>query len=138
MAERALKKLDFAPIMTYVVATGQTTTKGLGVIFSGAETTIATAASGFDGCFGVALETTTAGKECQVALFAPIIPMVVGTGGSTYGTKQQFVADGVTDAAAHDSSGSTDDIIVGLAMQSGVAGDTIGVQVMPSNRGAAS
>lgn len=136
MAERAIKKIDFTPIMTYIVATGQSTTRGKPVVFSGAETTIATGYT--DGVFGIAAETKTAGQECQVMLFAPVIPMVVGTGGSTYGTKQQWVSDGVTDAAAHDSSGSTDDVIVGLAMQSGVAGDTIGVQVMPSNRGAAS
>jgi hypothetical protein len=138
MAARALKKIDFAPIMTYLVATGQTTTKGLPVIFSGSEEAIATNASTPDAVIGIALETKTAGLECQVALFGPVIPMVVGTGGSTYGVKQQFVSDGVTDAAAHDSSGAVDDFIVGIAMQSGSAADLIGVQVLPCNRGAAS
>lgn len=138
MAERALKKIDFTPIMTYLVVAAGATTKGLPVSFSGAETTVATCTTGFDATIGTALETKTAGQECQIALWGPVIPMVVGTGGSTYGTKQQFVADGVTDAAAHDSSGSTDDFIVGIAMQSGSAGETIGVQVMPCNRGAAS
>jgi hypothetical protein len=138
MAARPLKKIDFTPIMTYLVATGQTTTAGYPVIFSGSEDEIGTNSSTPDAIIGIALDTCAAGTECRVALLGPVIPMLVGTGGSTYGVKQQPLADGVTDAAAHDSSGAVDDVIIGLAMQSGAHDDMIGVMVMPSNRGAAS
>jgi hypothetical protein len=138
MAARALQNLSANPILTYIVASGQTTTDGLPVIFSGSEEAIATNSSTPDATFGIAMDTCTAGEECRVFCYGPVKSCIVGTGASTYGVKQQYVADGVTDAAAHDSSGTTDDFIVGIAMQSGSALDRIGVMLIPCNRGAAS
>lgn len=137
MAERALKKLDFATIMTFKVAAGQAATKGRPVILSGSDLEIATAGANSDLVIGTALETAAAGAECSVALVGPVVPMLVGTGGSTRGTKQVLVADGITDCAAHDSSGATDNAVIGIAMQSGVAADIIGVIQTVCNRGSA-
>lgn len=137
MATRALKKLDFATIMTFVVATGQAATKGRHVLLSGSDNEIATAGANSDLAIGIALNTAAAGAEVQVALLGPVIPALVGTGGSTRGTKQVLVADGITDCAAHDSSGATDNSVVGIAMQSGSAGDLIGVVQTLGNRGSA-
>lgn len=137
MATRALKKLDYATIMTFTVATGQTATKGKHVLLSGSDNAVATAGANSDLAVGIALHSAAAGAEVQVALLGPVIPTLVGTGGSTRGTKQVIVADGVTDCAAHDSSGATDNSVVGIAMQSGVAGDLIGMMQTLGNRGSA-
>lgn len=137
MAARALKKLDFAPIMTFKVAAGQAATRGRPVILSGSDNEIATAGANSDLVVGIPLESAVAGSECQVVLVGPVVPTLVGAGGSTRGTKQVLVADGVTDCAAHDSSGATDNAVVGIAMQSGVAGDMIGMIQTVCNRGSA-
>jgi hypothetical protein len=137
MATRAIKKLDYCPVMGFKVAAGQTATKGLAVLLSGSDEEVATAGANSDLAIGIALNTAAAAAEVQVALFAPVIPAVVGTGDTTRGKKQVLVANGITDAAAHDSSGNTDQAIYGIAMQSGVAGDMVGLMAVPSNRGAA-
>lgn len=137
MAARALKKLDFATIITYKVAAGQAATLGRPVLLSAADDEVATAGANSDLAVGVPLNTAAAGAEVQVALLGPVVPTLVGAGGSTRGTKQVLVADGVTDCAAHDSSGATDNAVVGIAMQSGVAGDLIGMMLTLGNRGSA-
>lgn len=137
MATRAKKKIDFAHISTYTVAATKSVTKGFPVIFSGADNEIENSGAGSDLIMGVALETGAAGDRVQVLHPVPVVPMKVGTGGATRGKKLKMAADGVTDAAAHDSSGTTDDSIVGIAMQSGVAADMIGVMPTFGNRGAA-
>src|SRR5262245_32380914 len=137
MATRAKKKIDFAHISTYTVASAKTVTKGFPVIFSGSDTEIEDAGANSDLLIGVALNGGAAGERVQVLHPAPIVPMKCGTGGTTRGKKQKMAADGVFDAPAHDSSGATDDSIVGIAMQSGVAGDTVGVMPTFHNRGSA-
>lgn len=130
MATRAIKKLDFAHIETYTVAAGQTCTAGKTVKHSGADDQIQDAGANSDLAIGVALGTPgtvyAAAAKVQVALMAPVVPMLVGTGGTTRGKKQKVVADGVTDAIAN-GGGTTDVQLAGIAMQSGVAGDYVGV-----------
>ena len=133
----ALRKYEFAHIKEFTVAAGQSATAGRAVLLSGADTTIGTAGADSDLAIGFALETAAAGARCQVALLGPVVPVVVGTGACTRGKKAILVADGVTDAPAHDSSGGTDDQIYGIFMQTGVKGDTVGMILAPSNRGSA-
>jgi hypothetical protein len=62
------------------------------------------------------------GDKVQMAYLAGacIIPVKVGTGGSTRGLPQKVVATGITD-------GTTGTEVVGFATQTGVAGDLIGI-----------
>jgi len=133
----ALRKREFATFWTATVAAGQTATLGRLAIFAAADDQVQTAGSGSDLTIGVFKETAAASARVEIQLWAPVVPVVVGTGGATRGTKAVGVADGITDAAAHDSSGTTDNAIVGIFMQSGIAGDTVGMMLMPGNRGSA-
>lgn len=135
MATRASKNLQNATIMTFMVASGQVATKGRAMLLSGAETTVGLAGAASDAAIGIALETAAAGKEVQIALFGPVVPMLVGTGGTAYGVKQVLVADGITDSAAHNSDGTGNASIVGIALQTGAAADMVGVVLCAINRG---
>ena len=69
--------------------------------------------------------------KVQVALDGvQIVPMIVGTGGSSRGAKQKLAADGVTDLPAN-GGGTLPHVVVGIAMQTGVVGDLIGVMPTP-------
>lgn len=130
---RVLKKIDYATIMTLTVTAAKVATKGFAVIISGNLTVEDDAATG-DTVIGVALETATAGNRVQVLLFGPVVPMKVGTGDTTRGKKQKTVATGITDAPTTANSGATTTPILGIALESGVAGDFVGVMLAPSNR----
>ena len=71
----------------------------------------------------------------EIYLFGPVIPVTVGTGGATRGTKAVAVADGFTDAATHDSDGTGNESNYGVFMQTGTAGQIIGMMLMVGNRG---
>lgn len=58
--------------------------------------------------------------------FNVIEAMLVGTGGTTNGKRQMVVSDGITDAPAN-GGGSTGHTTVGIALQTGVTGDMVGV-----------
>jgi hypothetical protein len=133
---RASQQLQYCTMMTLTVTTAKATTKGMSVIMSGNHT-VEDATLTDDTIVGVAMETKTAGQRVEVAMLGPVIPMKVGTGDTTRGKKQIPVATGITDAPAHDSSGATDGIIVGIALESGVAGDFVGVMLTLGNRGSA-
>jgi hypothetical protein len=128
----ARRQYEHGTIINMTVAAGQTTTIGHPVALASA-TTVQTAYD--DTAFGVALATAAAAAAVDILCFGPIVPMVVGTGGSTVGVVQQLVADGVTDAAAHNSDGTGNDVIVGMAMETGVATAMIGVCLFRGNRG---
>ena len=140
MATRAIKKFGTAAVIgTYTVASGQAATKGMPVIFASADTEVQTSATQSDTCIGVALETAVAGAQVQVLHYGPIVPVLVGTGGATRGKKAYFPAavDGYADAPAHSSSGSTNNAILGVFMQTGVVGDYVGMMMILGNRGSA-
>lgn len=135
MATRAHRHLSFAVIKVYNVATSQTVTIGKTCKFAtGSETDVQDAGAGSDGEIGTVLSCTdgstgviAAGKQVEVALLGnQIVPMLVGTGGTTAGKKQVVVSDGITDAAAN-GGGTTAVETVGIALQAGVAGDVVGV-----------
>ena len=131
----ALRKLEHATFATFTVEAGQTVTLNRLVQLSAAGVRLATAGS--DTVIGIARTTQAATERVDVTLYSHIEAVDVGTNGSTAGVKQQGVATGVEDAAAHDSSGGTDDAIVGVAMQTGVVGDVIGMMMLLNNRGSA-
>jgi len=122
----------------YTVATGQTVTAGMPVKLA-SDTTIQVDVAGSDESIGVAEVSATAGKRVDVFLFGyAVVPVKIGTGGCTRGKKAKFVADGYTDAPAHDSSGGTDDAIYGVFLESGSVGDIRGLLLgLNGNRGSA-
>jgi len=134
MAARALKQLQYSVIRVYPVAASQTVTLGKTVAFGTGETDIQDAGAASDSEIGVALACTdgstgviTAGKFIEVAMFGhQVLPMLVGTGGTTAGKKQIVVADGITDSPAL-GGGTVARECVGIALQAGVAGDIVGV-----------
>ncbi len=141
MAVRATKKLDYATIMTYTVASGLTATKGKVVKRAAADNQVQDAPPGDDNLLGVVIDITatgTADLKTRVQVAIPggtgSVPMLVGTGGVTQGKKVVVVATGVQDAPTQVVPGSAAAVIVGIAMDSGVAGDFAGVNLDFSNR----
>lgn len=135
----AFRKIDFGTVGTFTVASGQSATKGKLAIFGSSDTTVQNGVSTSDTGIGIFMATAAADAQVDVLLFNHVMPVLVGTGGCTRGKKAIFASadDGFTDAPAHDSSGATDNIIYGIFMQSGSAGDTVGLMCAPSNRGSA-
>lgn len=133
----ATQDLRTALIKSYTVVAGGSATLGYPAIFSGADDVVDDGGIASDLIIGIFLDTAVAGARARVALFGPIARVVVGTGGATRGTKAVMVADGFTDAPAHDSSGATNNQIYGIFMNSGVATARVGMQLVPSNRGSA-
>ncbi|MHA1572659.1 MAG: hypothetical protein ACTSX8_01575 [Alphaproteobacteria bacterium] len=114
-----------ALVMQYTASAGCTI--GEAVVFN-SDTTVQDAGAATDLAIGVAAYTATAGNVVDVYMFGhAVIPVVVGTGDCTRGTKAVLVADGLTDAAAHDSDGVVNASVYGVFIQSGVAGDTVGL-----------
>lgn len=138
MAARANRHLEFAYIRPYTVETGQTVTAGKSVIFGSGDNTVQDSGGASDLIIGVARgaagTTYAAGATVEVVHpFTVVVPMLVGTGGSTRGKKQKVVSDGITDANTL-GGGSTAIYSVGVALQSGVVGDLIGVGLMLDSR----
>jgi hypothetical protein len=143
MAARAQKMLQNALIRDYVVEAGQTAVIGKPVQFGTTDGTVQDTGGASDLMIGIVKGPNAddpgtgiipAGKHVEVVLlFATVCPMIVGTGNSTRGKKQVSVASGITDAAAN-GGGTTAVSVVGVAMQSGVAGDLIGVGLTGGNR----
>ncbi len=132
---RALKKIDFAHIIT--LQASATCTAGTVCKMTGAMT-IGDAAAGDDTVIGVTLGnvgvTYASGAKVQVYLPNPVVPMKVGTGGTTRGQKQKVVSDGITDAPATTNSGATTTPTVGIALETGVVGDYVGMILTFANR----
>lgn len=131
MAVRPDSDLERALIVTRIVETGQTVVVGRVVKDGNADKEIQHSADGVD-AIGVIVAlgplAGAAGDKVQVALLAGacIIPVKVGTGGTTRGKLQKVVADGVTDAVL-DVATPVAANLVGFATQSGVAGDIVGM-----------
>lgn len=138
MSVRPDRILDRALTIRLTVAAGQTVAVGRPVKQVTNENTCQHAGAGEVACGAViaiggntAVTPGAAGDFVTVALFGnAIVPMKVGTGGTTFGVMQQAVADGITDLTPNGAP-TTGVLIgcVGLAMQTGVAGDEVGVLV---------
>jgi hypothetical protein len=132
----ANKYTGYVTIKSYTVAAGQTATRGYMAVLA-SDTTVQDGGASSDLGIGVFRHTAAAAARVEVYLFAPIVDVEVGTGGCTRGTKAIHVADGFTDAPAHDSSGGTDNAIYGVFTESGAAGDVRGMMLALGNRGSA-
>jgi hypothetical protein len=133
MAARPIDLTSQAIVRPYTVQAAGTVTKGLGVVFGTAETECLNA--GANGkSFGVALESGTAADVVQVALEG-IVPVLVGTGGATAGEFAVMAADGFTNQTL--GGGTTVKYIEGVFLQTGVAGDYVGMKISKFAAGAA-
>ena len=140
MATRADFDLKNAIVKTYSIKSGTALVNGNRVRFGASDTEVdLTSGVGDDTCIGTASipsGTTLTGNAAgsvlvQVVLdFVAIVPMLVGTDGSTRGLKQVNAANGITDAPTN-GGGTTSRPLQGVALQSGVVGDLIGVGICP-------
>ncbi len=131
----ATRRLAHATIAEFTVAAGQTATEG-GLATASANDGEAQDGTGDDG-IGIFRASAAAGARVEVTLFGAIEMVTVGAAGATYGSKAVAVGATFVDAPAHDSSGATDNAIYGIFMQTGVAGDKVGMLLTASNRGSA-
>lgn len=126
MAVRATQDLKNAIIKSYLVKAATSAIAGRACKYGATDTEVEIAGAGDEvtAC-GVFMEAASAGARVQVVKLGggAIMPMIVGTGGSTRGVRQKLVANGITDVTA------TTDHSIGTAEQSGVAADLIGVRL---------
>lgn len=154
MATRAIRQYQFGIIRSYSIEPGQQVVVGKTCKFGASaanglpagEATVQDAGAASDIAIGivrphpkavagvVTAASLNANDQVEVLLpFNAIEAMLVGTGGTTAGKKQKVVSDGITDAPAN-GGGTTDVEIVGIALQSGVAGDYVGVGLFFGSR----
>lgn len=128
MTTRARTKLDFACRLELISDAAYL--RGAEVKFASDDDTITAAGTGDVLAIGT-LEraVSAAGKRVSVILYGhAIVPVLVGTGGATRGVGAIGVADGMTNAAAN-GGGTTSQIIKGQFMESGSAGDLVGMLI---------
>lgn len=151
MATKANVSLVNSLIKAYFVKNGTTLSVGNRVKFGTGDGEVDLGGAGDDTTFGTVVGLQSAPGLSNVAQNAPtsvtaaasntvtvdvaldsnqILPAIVGTGGSTRGLKQVVVATGITDAPVL-GDGAVSHACCGIAMQTGVAGDLIGI--MPLN-----
>lgn len=126
------RMLNNAIVITRVVETGQTVRGGFAVKFGSSEDDIREAGANSELAFGVAHKpgkTYAAGETVEIVCGNGIVPMVVGTGGCTAGKDARMISDGITDVPAWDAAGGTVVPVIGKILQTGVAGDHVGVFV---------
>lgn len=126
MADRALENLEKIMIVTRTVVAAGAATKGRMAKFSATAQQVDNAGANEKG-FGIFLETATAGNPVQIALLegSGIIKVLVGTGGATEGEYAVGAADGLTNQTL--GGGANVKYIAGTFMQTGVAGDYVGL-----------
>lgn len=131
MAVRALLDLGPGPyIKTFTVAAGQAATEGRPLSFAASDEEVQTTAAAAAVTCGIALETKAAGERVQVLVGEGVVKVKVGTGGATRGLYGVVVADGVTNSGTL-GGGTTLKNIVGRFLQTGVAGDVVGLVFRP-------
>jgi hypothetical protein len=136
MAVRALYDHSKLYVLERDIASGQTATEGYLAVHSGSDDELDDAGAGSNLGIGVFEDTVASGatnRKARVVLFggAGIMKVKVGTGGATRGAKAKFAADGFTDAPTL-ADGDTVTPVWGIFMQSGVAGDFVGMLPAPS------
>ena len=131
------KRLTYnALYLTYTVATSDTSTEGEAVLLD-SDTTIDDCDGASDLAIGIAMADGTPGDEIDVCMFGWAVQSVlVGTNGATRGVKAQLESDGFTDAGTHDSDGTGNQSTYGIFLQSGTAGQFVGLLLSgAANRG---
>lgn len=129
MATRACIDLTRATIRSYTVKAASAVTAFKAVKFNTSDETQALDCTAGDQADGYALETGAAGDVVQVATFISggAAKALVGTGGCTVGDWLKVVSDGVTTITP--GGGTTLRQVVGKALQTGVAGDHVAVEL---------
>jgi hypothetical protein len=136
MATRPQNNLKNALMVTREVETAQTVAIGRVVKDGNADGECQHTTDGV-GQIGVVVElgklAGAAGDKVTIALLAgcAIVQVLVGTGGATRGKYAKCVADGVTDAAESVTT-PVAAYVCGKFLQSGVAGDYVGMYVLDS------
>lgn len=126
MGTRPLDNSSRSFIHTFTVEAAGTVTKGYPVKLGTAATDVVNA--GANGkAIGIALASGVAGDSVDVALFGPVVPAKVGTGGATHGEHAIAVADGFTNQTL--GGGTTVKYIAGTFLETGVAGDMVGMML---------
>ena len=126
MAARATIDTSLALIKSATVKAASNVTEGYAIKFH-TDGTVLNATAG-DAAIGYALETGAAAAVVSYVVMGSgaIVKAKVGTGGATIGAWLKMANDGVTDAGTL-GGGTTLVNVVGLAVQTGVAADFIGV-----------
>jgi len=121
-------------IVNTTVYTAKTTVAGYPVKRSTSDKYVEKMAAIGDDVYGIALDTCVAGDICRVALLGSgIVDALVGTGDATEAVTAKYAADGLIDVAAI-GGGTVKLTKCGTFMQSGVAGDYVGLN-LASNTG---
>ncbi len=130
------------PVLRRIVASGQTIVVGKAAKFGSYDDEIA--AGGNDdelNCFvcvgpGSPGTSIAAGAVAEVipVTGGPIVPCLVGSAGVTRGKAVKFTGGAWVDAADAAGSGTTEIPIFGIAMQTGVSGDYVGIAVCRAER----
>ncbi|MEJ7728208.1 MAG: hypothetical protein WKG00_03250 [Polyangiaceae bacterium] len=130
MASRANIDLKYTLIKTYVVGAAANAGR---VAKLGAVDTEATNAGANEMGIGVFLEDAAPGARVQVAMLAGSsqIKVKVGTGGVTRNAFINCVANGVANVGTL-GGGTVLKNVIGLALQSGVAGDDVAMLPCPN------
>ncbi len=129
MAVRPHERLEKALIMSFADDNQPAFTKGAEVKFNGSDTLLQAASTNDVAAIGIVVQANAAGRPAHVCMYGDkVIPVVVGTGGASRGVDAVTVADGFTDAAAN-GGGTTSQIIKGKFLQSGSAGDLVGLMI---------
>ncbi len=129
MAVRSHERLNGALIMQFDNSSMPAFSRGQEVKFNGSDTLLQAAGTNDVLAIGVIYQSNAAGRTAHVVLYGhAIMPVTVGTGGATRGVDATTVADGFTDAATN-GAGTVSQIIKGKFMQSGVAGDVVGMLI---------
>jgi hypothetical protein len=127
-------KTDYATRHTFGGGCNVAVTRGLEVKFGATDDVCVLAGANDPLGIGIVEQAVaTVGHSVTIICFGNcIMDVTVGTGGATRGTDAITVANGFTDAAAN-GGGTTSQIIKGRFMQTGVAGDIVGL-LMNSGR----
>lgn len=127
---RPHERLDKALIMTFSDAAQPTfATRGAPVKFNGSDTLLAACSANDPLMIGYVYATSVTPRDVSVVMLgSAVMPVTVGTGGATRGVHAVVVADGYTDAATA-SGGTVAQYIAGKFLQTGVAGDVVGLMI---------
>lgn len=122
MAIRPLDHTSNALVLKYIVQAPGAVTKGMLVKLGTLETDVLNATTN-EKAVGVALETGAAGDTVNIAMLGcgGVVPVLIGTGGSTHGEHAICTTNGVTNQVL--GGGTTVKYIVGTFLETCVVGD---------------
>lgn len=136
MTTRARTKLDFACRLELIADAAYS--RGQEVKFVTDDNTFTAAGTADVLAIGtLERDVSAAGKRGSIILYGhAIVPVKVGTGGATRGVDAITVADGFTNAPTN-GTGTVSSIIKGKFMESGSAGDIVGLLIGVNQRSVA-